>query len=425
MTTRAQLRKGWCPGALRPMESGDGLLLRIRPRLGTLPIAAFAAIAEAAAAYGSGDIDLTNRGNLQLRGLSAETYRAALALLDEAGLIDSDPGIESVRNIIVDPLSGIDPARADIRALAEALENVLTENSAFRQLPGKFGFSFSGTTEGAVGGRSTDIMVSAADTGPFAIHLDGADEIAAVLSANRVIEALARLVTVFIELRASDPAIGRMKDAVVCRGGASIFAAAGLVTVALCPSEQAVVPLPPVGTPAHSGRIFAAGLGLPFGRIDAQQLQALHASAIDLNLNSVRMSPQRALVFPVEQGAQASAILREADRLGLITTADDPRLSFDVCTGSPACANATTQTRRDAQRIADALQGCSAIPSLHISGCEKGCARRGAAALTLVARDGRYDLICNGGPTGLVALAGVKPAEIDAAVARFIFEQAS
>jgi precorrin-3B synthase len=172
-------------------------------------------------------------------------------------------------------------------------------------------------------------------------------------------------------------------------------------------------------------RAFAAGIGLPFGRIDARQLQALYTLAVDLNLNSVRMSPQRVLVFPVGHDAQATTILREADRLGLIRNSDDPRLSFDVCPGSPACANATTETRQDAQRIADALQGRTPKPSLHISGCDKGCARRGAAALTLVARNGRYDLICNGGPNGSVALRGIKPAELDTAVARFILEQAS
>ena len=28
--------KGWCPGALRPMTSGDGLILRVRPPLSRL-----------------------------------------------------------------------------------------------------------------------------------------------------------------------------------------------------------------------------------------------------------------------------------------------------------------------------------------------------------------------------------------------------
>ena len=30
MTATTHLRKGWCPGALRPMQSGDGLLLRVQ-----------------------------------------------------------------------------------------------------------------------------------------------------------------------------------------------------------------------------------------------------------------------------------------------------------------------------------------------------------------------------------------------------------
>jgi hypothetical protein len=68
MMSLAFLRKGWCPGALRPMQSGDGLLLRVRPRAGRFSIAEIIAITETAARCGSGEIDLTNRTNMQLRG---------------------------------------------------------------------------------------------------------------------------------------------------------------------------------------------------------------------------------------------------------------------------------------------------------------------------------------------------------------------
>lgn len=424
MTARSLLRKGWCPGALRPMESGDGLLLRVRPRLGTLRAAALSTIAKTAAAFGSGEIDLTNRGNLQLRGLTASSHQQALAVLDEAGLIDADAGAESVRNIVVDPLSGIHPARIDIRPLAGRLEDILIEDRAFWQLPGKFGFSFSGTAEPRIGDRSADIMISAIAPDMFAISLDGNAEVGALLSAHRVVEAIMHLAAVFLELRASDPAIGRMKDAVARRGSATIYAAAGLESSALSSVDQGTNPLPPVGSLNHDGQVFAAGVGLPFGRIDAHQLEALHAVASSAGIDVVRMSPQRVLVFPVDDVSQASKIFTEAERQSLITVADDARLFFDVCPGSPACANATTDTRSDARRIADSLRGQLGSPSVHVSGCEKGCARRGAAALTLVARDGRYDLIYNDGPAGPVALAAVSPAEIDSAVARFIVEHA-
>jgi precorrin-3B synthase len=404
------------------MESGDGLLLRIRPRLGTLSVPAMLTIAHVAAEFGSGEIDLTNRGNLQLRGLTTKSHPQALAAFDRAGLIDADANAEAIRNIVVDPLSGVDPERVDIRQLAARLEAVLIENGAFWHLPGKFGFSFSGTEEPRIGGRSADITVAALATDTFAVSLDGS-KIGTLAPATGVIEAIAHLAAVFLELRANDPAIGRMRDAVAQRGSAMIYAAAGLKSVTL-PSVQHTEFLSPVGLMKHSGRGFAAGVGLPFGRIHASQLEALQSLAVRAGIECVRTSPQRVLVFPVDREEQADAVFAEAERQSLITTVEDPRLFFDVCPGSPACANATTETRKDAQRIADCLHGRSSLPSLHVSGCEKGCARRGAAALTLVARDGRYDVICNGGVIGPVALEGVSPSGIDAAVARFIVEHA-
>ena len=49
--------KGWCPGALRPMQSGDGLVVRVRPFGGRLEAAQVAGIADLAERYGNGLID--------------------------------------------------------------------------------------------------------------------------------------------------------------------------------------------------------------------------------------------------------------------------------------------------------------------------------------------------------------------------------
>ena len=43
--------KGWCPGALRPMESGDGLLVRVKPWCGALSLDQAAGVAEIARKY--------------------------------------------------------------------------------------------------------------------------------------------------------------------------------------------------------------------------------------------------------------------------------------------------------------------------------------------------------------------------------------
>ena len=69
--------KGWCPGALRPMLSGDGLVVRVRPYGGRLDATQAAGLADLAERYGNGLIDVTSRANLQIRGVSEQRPSAA------------------------------------------------------------------------------------------------------------------------------------------------------------------------------------------------------------------------------------------------------------------------------------------------------------------------------------------------------------
>ena len=48
--------KGWCPGVLRPMQSGDGLLARVRPWCGALRLDEAKGLADAAERFGNGPI---------------------------------------------------------------------------------------------------------------------------------------------------------------------------------------------------------------------------------------------------------------------------------------------------------------------------------------------------------------------------------
>jgi len=422
MTAPAHLIKGWCPGALRPMRSGDGLLVRVKPRAGAFSISALSAIADAAAHFGSGEIDLTNRGNLQLRGVSDDSYDDAIIALRAADLIDRSAAVEAVRNVVVDPLSGMDPKRQNVRDVAARFEDVLADDARLWALPGKFGFSFSGSPEPAVAGRSADIMI-AATAECFDICLDGAVDFRCAVAERDVIDAVRRLALVFLELAAKDPALRRMKDAVARFGAARIFELAGLQV-----SSQRVdvaIGSASAGMLSRADRVFGVGVGLPFGRITAGQLVLLCQSAEAAKLKDAFTSPQRILVFPVAGRASAERVLQAADKIGLIVVPEDPRLQMDVCPGSPGCGNATTDTRGDARRLVDALNGSLSGYSVHVSGCEKGCARRSAADFTLIARAGRYDLIRNGVAGDPIALANLDADDIGNAVSRFILDSAS
>ena len=95
--------QGWCPGALRPMMSGDGLVVRVRPPFGRMTKGQAVGLADAAMQHGNGLIDLSARGNLQLRGVGQASHPALIADLQALALVDEDVQAEARRNILVTP----------------------------------------------------------------------------------------------------------------------------------------------------------------------------------------------------------------------------------------------------------------------------------------------------------------------------------
>ena len=94
--------RGWCPSLFAPMQSGDGLLLRVKPPGGVLAAEAARALAVAATRYGNGVIELGNRASVQLRGfpfgISASQVRERIQKrLPLAGLVP-EAVAEALRN---------------------------------------------------------------------------------------------------------------------------------------------------------------------------------------------------------------------------------------------------------------------------------------------------------------------------------------
>ena len=64
-------RRGACPALSAPMQTGDGLLVRLNPVAGGLPPKLLIGLAESALKRGNGIMEVTARGSLQIRGLTA------------------------------------------------------------------------------------------------------------------------------------------------------------------------------------------------------------------------------------------------------------------------------------------------------------------------------------------------------------------
>ena len=88
MSERDAFHKGWCPSMEKPMESGDGLLVRINIDEDFVSADNARTIAELAKRYGNSQIDLTSRGNLQIRGVTQENYAAVFNALTALGFVE-------------------------------------------------------------------------------------------------------------------------------------------------------------------------------------------------------------------------------------------------------------------------------------------------------------------------------------------------
>ena len=223
-------QKGWCPGALKPMDTGDGLLARVRAPRGRLSLDQAAALAEAAIACGNGAIGLTARANLHLRGLSEQTLPELHARLEDAGLIDADPEIERLRNIVASPLDDLDPhALLDLGPSVAALETRLSEDKRLRQLPAKFSFVLDAQGRLPLGDVDADIRFEASRDGTLAVFLAGDDALAAQCAPSETGDVATRLSLAFLALAGAGEAAPRRMRALVERDGAeAIFAKAAL-----------------------------------------------------------------------------------------------------------------------------------------------------------------------------------------------------
>ncbi len=420
--SKEALRRGWCPSTLRPMETGDGWLVRLHPPDAKLTPAQLRRIAALAAEHGNGLVEISARANLQIRGVTADSHPKLVERLLAERLVDEHEGDGPQRVTLVSPLSALDqgvmlgldpsisgregasfgkrfsgrrhaPPKNDGRGgLIDAIalsDRIEAKARAIPGLPAKLSVVVDDGGAQSLDEFPCDIRLVGISTGHVALCLADrlwrgpvaeADAIASVETALRR----------FAALRSAAPDhLRRLRD----------LPADALGDLTDLPETAAPAPRrrpQRVGVLTLKGDRVAALIGLPFGRCDATVLYRLGAT-VETSAADIRLSPWRGLAFRELGHAEADELMALADDLGLITRDDDPRLSMQACAGSPACSRAEAPTMADAAVLADAAADLLAQGvTLHVSGCVKACAHPAVADLTLVGRGGLYDVVLGG-----------------------------
>jgi precorrin-3B synthase len=336
-----------CPGALQVHQAADGALVRIRLPGGAITADQLAALSTVSSGLGSGTLELTARGNVQLRAISDVT--AAAEAIAAAGLLPS-PTHERVRNIVASPLSGRAGGNTDVRAWVDELDAAICADPRLAELGGRFWFSLD-DGRADVSGLGADVGVHVLQEG-CALLLTGRDT-GIRLSENDLIGALVSVAVRFTAIRGKAWRVTELADVTALVPGAALGAK---------PFPAATKG--PVGWISQDDGRVALGAAVPLGILSARVAEYLAAIEAPLVI-----TPWRSVLVCDLDDAVADVALRVLAPLGLVFDENSPWLNVSACTGSPGCARSAADVRADAARSL----ATDAAEHRHFVGCERAC----------------------------------------------------
>jgi len=404
--------KGWCPTITKPMLSGDGLLMRLSIESPLAP-KIFKQIGDLAQAFGNGLVDLTQRGNLQIRGVRESGVHALQQAIAGLDFLQSEEQ-PSIPQIIGTSLAGLDRnALQKIGSLITDLRCALTAAEFDSNLPAKFCLLVDDGGCFSLDSVAADIRLVGVENG-FIIAI-GTRKPAALahVAVEKAVEAIISLTAVFAR-HAPHLQARRMDDLINALGIARIAHLAGLPVMEKPLLPRSFQPDSLIGS--HDNFL---GVAAPFGRLNTNQIHRLAEAAE----NGIIITPWRSILL--------SEIKKDADiplsHAELITDKDDPRLSIVACPGRPSCECAEIDTHGLAERLAPLLRhtlNCGS-PFIHLSGCKKGCAHGNPAPITLVGERGAINFVRNGRADHTPQQEGLTEAQAQALIIELSSEQQS
>ena len=418
-----------CPDSYHPAVARDGLLTRLRIPGGVLNVAQCVAIEQLLATTGLDYIQVTNRANLQLRALTKDLDRDVLTALTDCGLAANDRAVDGIRNIMLSPTAGIDLQELiDVRSLAAAWHDYLTDRSELGILSTKFSVGFDGGGSVGIVDRPNDITLLAVNDREFELYLSIGNRGSAPIPVDvrlGVDECLPMLAAISQTYRYGIELLGRtarrkprLRDVIEHWGltgfseivrrelaGSSRFIFKNL-------DEQRGAGSGERGTELKNHTLnrdnndhlgihqqsqpdrYYLGIVLPLGRWNRSQVKGLGEIAEGYGSGAIRLTPWQNIILSDIKSADLERVQLLITELGLIHTANHPSSLLRACAGSSGCQFGATDTQRDAIDLSnylaanftlDHLGGALRVRplSIHFSGCDKSCAQHDRADITL------------------------------------------
>jgi precorrin-3B synthase len=351
-----------CPGILDLHEARDGLVARFRLPGGYASRTRLLSLAALAGRFGDGRVDLTARGNVQIRGIQPDAADGMARRAAAAGLMPS-PAHDRARNISASPLAGL-AGHPDLRGLVRTLDRAILADPGLAALPGRFLFSLDdGTGRAGIGGCDVGLRL---DSG--AAELVVAGRLTGLRGpAAPGIQRVAAAARAFLDQRQASARMAGLAD-----GGAGVAEAVGGVLGSA--AEDAADRLALGAAPGAGQFVVVAA---PLARLTAVQVRLVARMLLPGEV--ARLSTAGRIVLPLSGDAREA--LRRLDDAGLVTDDRQELAAVTACAGT-ACAKSLADVRALAGRI-------PGLGAVHWAGCDRRCGLPADATEVVATPDGR------------------------------------
>ncbi|WRH67879.1 MAG: precorrin-3B synthase [Planktothrix sp. GU0601_MAG3] len=413
-----------CPGLFYGTPAQDGFLIRIRTPGGWLNAKQGKLIAQLLKVWGSETLQVTNRGNLQIRAVQTSPSLEVFQTLQNLGLAASDPRIDHLRNIMASPTAGIDPQELiDTRPLVQKLDYFIQNHPSIIELSPKFGIGIDGGGKVGIGTRSPiawehryneiqlwaiaiDDPINSTSDIYFQLALGGNKNLyptPILIKPENCLAVVAALVKVYIDYVQKNPsATGkkpRMKHLLKDWGiegylktvKANLEYPLNLIIDAEKTVLKTLNPLPSqpyahLGIhPQKQAGLSYLGLSLKLGKLTADQLLELVEISETFGSGQLRLTPWQTILIPDIPNQKIPELLPKLTPWGLSNSLVDAAIV--ACAGKPGCAAAATETQIHALILGDYLKErltLNSLVNIHLTGCNKLCAQPSPAEITLL-----------------------------------------
>ena len=393
-------------------------MIRVRIPGGKATSAQVRTLAEVAATYGNGILDITTRQQIQLRHLRIENVPAVFERMDEVGLTSLQTGMDNVRNIMTCPVAGLTPNEI-LDATPHVLE--LTEeivgNSAYSNLPRKCNVVITGCPDNCLHTETQDLALVPAMTegagGPVkGVNVlaggklgSGGYRIATPLDIFVVPEEVLEVCRTIIEIYRDHG----YRDSRNTARLAFLLDDWGEPRFRQEIEHRLQRTLPPAGRDArksvvndHGGiyrqkqpNLNYVGMKIPVGRIRARDLIQIVSLTERYGTGELRLGPNQTVIVPNVPDSKLGDLTEEPIVTKFAYNPSPTQKGLVSCVGNDYCNLAVIETKSRAMETAQILDerlGRAPKPiTTHWSGCPAGCGNHLVADIGLLGKKAKVD----------------------------------